>query len=105
MSKIRVVICLADPDRKPYVTNISTSITNLEKMVGGRIDQMPFYGIDEGEYLVICNRFNFNQPYNCDIKGVEFYGDIIVAAKDGEDFGEIPRGFLPEFLKHYYERR
>lgn len=104
--KIRVVMCPADPDRKPYITNISNSLENMQRTVGGYIESVSFLGIDEGEYAVICDEEGRLKGYhpNCEIAGVDFVGDVFVARVDGDELADVPLGFLPEFLEHYYER-
>lgn len=104
--KIRVVMCPADPDRKPYITNISNSLENMQRTVGGYIESVTFRGVDEGVYAVIRDEEGRLKRYrpNCEIAGVDFVGDVFVARVDGDEFSDVPLGFLPEFLEHYYKR-
>lgn len=87
MNKIRVYALRTDRDTG-YVTNVSNSLENLQRFVGGYIETWsPF-----SNWTVICNeegRLN-GLPYNCTIMGQDFYGDILIAGVDGDEFADIP---------------
>lgn len=92
--KIKVII--KRTDSKPYSTNISDTIENLEKTVGGPINTV---GMTR-DIVVICNgeARPGTDPYNCTVRGCDFIGDIIVAGIKGQTFTDLPLDFAD--MKH-----
>lgn len=86
MYKIKVLI--KEPNKKPRCVNISKSLENLQKTVGGYIETVTL----AEDFVVICNEEGrlLGLPNNCDICGVNFVGTIILCGIDGDDFGDIP---------------
>lgn len=93
--KVRVII--KRPDEKyGHVTNISTSLKNLQTNVGGRIQSVPLATFPDGkELIVICcdDALEKGYPYNCKVCEIDFLGDIIVAEMDGEEFTDLEISF------------
>ncbi|MBR0178885.1 MAG: DUF3846 domain-containing protein [Firmicutes bacterium] len=89
MRKIRVII--KQPGRKPYVTNISDRLGNLQEHVGGYIETVTLFK----DLVIICNEEGRlrDLPYNCRILGIDFVGTIIFAGIKGEEFDDIPVDF------------
>lgn len=86
--KVRVIIKRPD-EEFGHVTNISPSLKNLQKTVGGYIECVTLGLYDWGNIHIICNeegRLN-GLEYNCEVCGIDFVGTIIVAAANGE--GEL----------------
>ena len=88
--KIEVIIKRTD-EEIGHKTAISNTLKNLQTHVGGYIECVTL----SPELVIICNEEGRirNLPYNCRIAGVDFYGDIIIAGVDGEEFGNIPISF------------
>ena len=100
------------PDTKPYVTNISDTLENLQKFVGGYIEVVSVCSqvIDEnGEWLqpgmaIICNEEGRLKDfeYNCEVDGVSYVGDILFVGTKGDEFCDIPVDFQ-EFKRMFPE--
>ena len=89
-AKTKVII--KRPDEKyGHVTNISTTLENLQKTVGGFIETVPAVN----GAVIICNEegklrnLEPNMWYFHD----RICGTIIVIGTDGEDFTECPMSF------------
>lgn len=89
--KIKAVIKRADG--VPVSTNISNTLKNLQRTVGGYIETFTIPS-GTGTMVVICNEEGRLRglPYNCTIFGREFVGDIIVTGADLEtgEFIDLP---------------
>lgn len=89
MHKIKVII--KEPGKKPRSTNISASLENLQKTVGGYIEMVRL----TADCVVLCDedgRRKHNQ-YTCNICGHNFVGTIILCGTAGEEFADIPIDF------------
>lgn len=86
--KVRVIIKRPD-EEFGHVTNISPSLKNLQKTVGGYIECVTLGLYEWGNICIICDEEGRlkNKEYNCEVCGIDFVGDIIVAqyATQGED--------------------
>ena len=89
MRKLSVIV--KRPGSKPYHTYISDSLENLQNFVGGYIETLTFFE----DMAVICNEEGRlrDLPYNCEVLGVEFVGDIIFVGINGDEFDDIPIDF------------
>ena len=93
MSKIKVIMCPAD--RAPYVTNIESSLKNMQNIVGGNIEVVRLTQTclavmnEEGRILAMPENKSFPLPKHC--------GDIFICGEDGEEFSD-----LTEFDKKYF---
>ena len=95
MEKIRAIVKRPD-EEIGHVTNISPTLQNLQKIVGGRIETVT---IAPG-VVVICNEEwrILELPYNCEVRGrdlmgeftVDFGGEIIVLGTEDEEFTDLP---------------
>lgn len=88
MRKIKVII--KRPGEKPYTTWISDRLENLQKTVEGYIETVTVCT----DLVIICNEEGRirNLPYNCTILGADFFGTILLAGINGEEFGNVPDG-------------
>lgn len=86
--KVRVIIKRPD-EEFGHVTNISPSLKNLQKTVGGYIECVTLGLYEWGNIHIICNEEGRldGLEYNCEVCGIDFVGTIIVAAANGE--GEL----------------
>lgn len=90
MSEGKVKVIIKRPDEEfGHVTNISTSLKNLQNTVGGYIEIVTLAAFEWGSICIICDEEGLlkGKPYNCEVCGIDFVGDIIVAqyAPQGED--------------------
>ena len=96
MSDAKVRCIIKRPDEKyGHVTNISTSLKNLQKIVGGFIQTVTL----TDNTVIICNeegKINGLEP-NFIIGTAPFQdvivGEAIVIGTDGEDFCDLPISF------------
>lgn len=88
MSEGKVRVIIKRPDEEfGHVTNISPSLKNLQKTVGGYIECVTLHEWDHGGNVhIICDEEGRlkGQEYNCRICGIDFVGTIICAAADAE---------------------
>ena len=93
-TKIRAII--KRPDEKfGHVTNISNTLKNLQRIVDGPIEVVPF----AGNMVIICNEegklrgldknFIIKHTYSADV----IVGEIAIVGVDGEDFCDCPLDF------------
>ena len=86
MHKIKVII--KDPGQKPRCVNISASLENLQKTVGGYIETVTLCS----DLVVICDEEGRikGKPHCCTISGADFVGTIILAGAENDEFADIP---------------
>jgi hypothetical protein len=93
MNKIKVIVKRAD-EEVGHMTNISNTLENLQKTVGGYIETVTLpCGV-----VVICDEEGRlkGKPYNCTVfpqnavERVSFVGDIIVCGARGAEFADVP---------------
>lgn len=86
MHKIKVLI--KEPCKKPRCVNISCSLENLQKTVGGHVESVTLFS----DFVVLCNEEGRYKglPWNCDILGINFVGTIIMCGVSNDEFADIP---------------
>jgi hypothetical protein len=86
MHKIKVII--KDPGQKPRCVNISASLENMQKTVGGYIETVTLCS----DLVVICDEEGRikGKPHCCTISGADFVGTIILAGVENDEFADIP---------------
>ena len=84
----RLKCFLKRPDTDWYATNCSTSLGNLQRIVGGNIETVTFPDLG---VVVICNEEGrlLGLPYCCTIRGVDFCGPVAVFRPDGENLADV----------------
>lgn len=84
----RLKCFLKRPDTDWYATNCSTSLGNLQRIVGGNIETVTF---PELGVVVICNEEGrlLGLPYCCTIEDVDFCGPVAVFHPDGENLADV----------------
>lgn len=89
MGKIGVII--KEPGRVPRHVNISSTLENLQKTVGGYIETVTLCS----DLVVICDEEGRikGKPHCCNIGGVDFCGTVILEGVDGDEFADIPYGY------------
>lgn len=90
MGKIRVIIKRPD-ELYGHVANISHSLENLQKTVGGYIET---FHLTE-DVVVICNEEGKleNLPHNMNLHGEELVGTIIVCGIEGDELTDLGISF------------
>lgn len=76
------------PGQPPRSVWMANSLENFQTAVGGYIETFTL----AEDLVIICNEEGrlMGLPYNCDICGVSFVGDIIIAGVKGEEFADLP---------------
>ena len=89
MGKIGVII--KEPGRVPRHVNVSDTLENLQKTVGGYIETVTL----RSDLVAICDEEGRikGKPHCCNICGVDFCGTVILAGVDGDEFADIPCAF------------
>lgn len=84
--KIRVLS--KRPGQPPRSVWMANSLENFQTAVGGYIET---YTIAKN-LAIICNEEGklLGLPYNCNICGEDFVGDIVFVGVDGEQFTDLP---------------
>ena len=87
MGKIKVIIKRTD-EEVGHVTNISNTLENFQKHVGGYIETVT---LKDG-VVIVCDEEGMlkGKPRNCTINGGAFVGDIVVVGVDGDEFADVP---------------
>ena len=85
MAKIKVIIC--PTNRAPYVTHISNTLENLQRIVGGPIEMV---GIVKSA-VAICNEEGLinGLPKNKSFLCGGIRGDCIICDTWGEEFADL----------------
>lgn len=91
MAKIKVIIKRPE-EEFGHVCNISASLENLQKTVGGYIEAVPL----TDKIVMICNEdgklqhleHNFHLPFDTMV------GTVIICGVDGDEFSDIPEWFF-----------
>ena len=86
MEKISVII--KEPGRVPRHVNISNTLDNLQKTVGGYIECVTL----AEDMAVICDEEGRikGKPYCCNICGVDFVGPVVIVGVNGDEFCDLP---------------
>lgn len=86
MNKIHALI--KDPGKKPRSVNISNTLKNLQKTVGGNVEAVTI----ADDFVILCNEEGRLKglPWNCEICGINFVGTIILCGVCGEEFADLP---------------
>lgn len=105
MSKIRI---LALPvDREPYITNISNTLENMQRFIGGYIEAETI--LQSPEVVLICDEEGMLKgravnPSVPDLQpyvgwGLKIVGDCFLCGVDGEEFADLPDKWKSILLK------
>ena len=96
-AKIKVII--KRPDEAGHVTNISNTLENLQRTVGGPIECVTI----AEDLVIICNEEGKLRglPYNFTCCGDRFVGTIIMAGRCEDEFTDIP----PELTLKFFRER
>ncbi len=101
---ISVVVCPQDIRQAPYIKEIDDDLKSLQKLVGGYVEQVTLYGIEDGHYIILCDEDGRlkNKPLNCLISGYVLVGDIIIARQKDFELQSVSKDFLERFVKLYW---
>ena len=88
---MKIKVFVKRPDSGWYSTNISNTLENFQRTVGGFIEVVRL----SADSAIICNEEGrlMELPYNTTICGVDFVGTIFLVGVDGEEFCDVPLTF------------
>lgn len=98
------ISCLVKrPGEPPRHVNISDSLENLQKTVGGYIETVTLMK----DLVLICDEEGLlkNTKFNVKLLGMQLFGPIIICGTAGEEFADLPvswaklKELLPELWK------
>ena len=97
MSKLRAIIKRPD-EEFGHVTNISDTLENLQRTVGGYIETVTITAEVNGErkrLVIVCDEEGRlkGKDYNCTVLGVLLRGDIVVLGVNEDEFDDCPLMF------------
>ena len=81
------------PGEIPRHVNVSNSLEALQKNVGGYIETVTLNSpLTHRNLVLICDEEGRlkGKPYNCNIFGIDFVGEILIVGQDGEEFADLP---------------
>lgn len=98
--KIKVIMCPCD--RAPYVTNITPTLKNMQKIVGGYIETVTVMH----DAVVVCNEEGRIQglPDNHSIFLENFVGDAFICGCHGENLDSL-EGLSKDLLLQWCKGR
>ena len=85
---MKIGVLIKEPGKTPRHVNISCTLENPQKTVGGYIETVTLCS----DLVVICDdegRLK-GKPHCCNIAGVDFVGTIIMCGVKGEEFTDLP---------------
>lgn len=101
----KISVFIKRPGCNPYRTNISNTLEDLQKLVGGYIETFTF----ADDACIICNEEGklLGLEPNCHLFGEDFVGDIIFVGTDGEKFTDFPADGkrFKEIFKNLYKEQ
>ena len=93
MSEGKVRVIIKRPEEEfGHVTNISTSLKNLQNTVGGHVESVAIAVFGDGnEIVILCDEEGRlkGKEFNCEVCGIDFVGDIICAQLAPNEEGEM----------------
>lgn len=85
MGEIKIIV--KEPGKRSEMRIVENSLESMQKLVGGYIETVTLLE----DLVLICNeegKIN-DSPFNCNILGESFFGTLVFAGVDGEEFSDI----------------
>lgn len=84
-----IKVIIKEPGKPAYYDELPNELEVLQATVDGYIETVTI----ASDFVIICNEEGRLQllPHNCAICGVDFYGTIVLAGVDGDEFCDIPQ--------------
>lgn len=106
MSKIRILALTVD--REPYITNISNTLENMQRFVGGYIEAETI--LQAPEVVLVCDEEGMlkGRAVNPSVPDLDEHGgwgmgfivgDCFLCGVDGEEFADLPDEWKDVLLK------
>lgn len=90
MKKDKIKVLVKKPGiPKWQVREIENSLEDMQRIVGGYIETVTL----ADDFAVVCNEEGrvLGLPYNTQINGIDFVGDIFIVGIDGDEFTDAPK--------------
>ena len=87
----KVSVIIKRPGESAYHTNISCSLENLQKTVGGYIETVRMF--EDATFIVNEEGKLRGFPYNFTISGIDLVGTVILIGCKGNNFCDLPITF------------
>ena len=89
-------VMLKEPGKAFKEIKIENKLEELQRLVGGYIETVTIVACA----VVICNEEGRLEelPHNCNLLGVDFVGNVIVAGTESDEFTDCP-GIIKPYLK------
>ena len=86
--KDKIFVWIKRPVEPPRHVCISNTLEDLQRNVEGRIETMTYCE----DLVIICNEEGLinDLPFNCELCGHYFFGNIIIAGVKGDEFADCP---------------
>lgn len=78
-----------EPGKAFEIREVENTLEDLQKAVGGHIETFTF----DDDACIICDEegvFN-DKDFNCRLFTQQFFGTILIAGIDGDEFTDVPR--------------
>ena len=82
-----MIILKKEPEKEIELTTIENDLKSLQEAVGGYIEAVTI----AEDLAIICNEEGTIKglPYNCEVLGINFYGTILFAGTQGDEFADL----------------
>lgn len=100
----KILVVKKEPGKAPVVDNaFDNSLKSFQQAVEGYIETVTF----SKNFVVICNEEGrlLDLPYNTTLFGIDFYGTIVIAGTEDEDFASLRSSGVPMVLKLLKEEK
>lgn len=87
----KISVFIKEPGKKPRHVNISDSLENLQRTVGGYIETVTL----ATDLVIICDEEGRlrGKEHCCSVRGVDFVGTVIFCGISGDRFDDVPLSF------------
>lgn len=87
----KIKVFVKRPDSGWYSTNISNTLENFQRTVGGFIEVVQL----SSDAAIVCNEEGrlMGLPYNTTVCGIDFVGTIFLVGTTEEEFCDVPLTF------------
>ena len=90
MKKKNIFVWVKEPHKPAEQKTIPNTLKALQEAVGGNIESYTF----SDDAVILCDEEGWlkNYPPNVKLMGGVFYGNIVLAGVDGDEFTDFPIG-------------
>lgn len=73
---------------RPAIEEVENSLEAMQKLVGGHIETLTI----TSDCVLICDEEGFlkGKPLNCEVLGIKFCGDLVLAGRKRDEFTDVP---------------